>query len=354
MVCHRWRRVSRYGGKSFTNFTIVHGLATNSINSIGEDNSGNLWFAADGGVSRYDGRSFTNFTTAQGLADNLVYSIAKDKSGNLWFGTYNGASRYNGKSFTNFSEGLADKGVNSITEDKLGNLWFGTRGGVSKYDGKSFTNFTMAQGLANNEVNNITEDRLGNFWFATHGGVSRYDGRSFTNFSTAQGLANNEVWNIAEDKSGNLWFATQGGLNMLGRDKIETIAKKNEKIKENEREDNHLFTTYTAADGLPDNFVTQVLEVEGGKIYIGTNLGICELIPSPQPGGKAKVGVIFNSSAGYPVNNVNGGPNDMFKDSKGIIWIATGSDKTALVRFDPAAVHHNPESVNCCYSEYSH
>lgn len=34
---------------------------------------------------------------------------------------------------------------------------------------------------------------------------------------------------------------------------------------------------------------------------------------------------------------MNAGQNAMFKDSKGIIWIATGSDKTALVRFDSNA-----------------
>ena len=89
------------------------------------------------------------------MANNSVYSIMEDKTGNLWFGTSGGVSRYDGKSFTNYTtaQGLANNIVISITEDKTGNLWFGTAGGgVSRYDGKSFTNFTTEQGLANNTV----------------------------------------------------------------------------------------------------------------------------------------------------------------------------------------------------------
>ena len=83
--------VSRYDGKSFTTYTTAQGLANNSVLSIAEDKSGNLWFGTDGGgVSRYDGKSFTTYTSAQGLANSIVRSIFEDKSGNLWFGTNRG------------------------------------------------------------------------------------------------------------------------------------------------------------------------------------------------------------------------------------------------------------------------
>ena len=50
----------------------------------------------------------------------------------------------------------------------------------------------------------------------------------------------------------------------------------------------------------------------------------------------------YNSANGFPVKDVNTGQNTLFKDSKGIIWIATGSDKTALVRLDEDALWSNP------------
>ncbi|MES2284880.1 MAG: two-component regulator propeller domain-containing protein [Bacteroidota bacterium] len=379
--------VSRYDGKAFTNFTTVQGMANNVVSSISEDKSGHLWFGTEGGgMSRYDGKSFTNYTTAQGLANNAIWSIGKDKKENLWFSTYGGGvSRYDGKSFTNYTtaQGLANNVVKSIIEDKMGNIWFGTDGGgVSRYDpsaelrtgSESFTNFTTAQGLASNVVWCITEDKKGNLWFGTDGGgVSCYDGnrveaieaaqqrgeaipqetqglkkingkfvKSFTNFTSAQGLANNIVLSITEDKAGNLWFGTYGG----GMS----------------RYDGKSFANFTTTQGLPDNAVTQIVITKEQNIAIGTNFGVGMLVSfTPKLQGKSAqsnipaennlnneelknynpVIEIYNSAMGYPVKDVNAGQNAMFTDSKGIIWIATGADKTALVRFDYTALNKN-------------
>jgi ligand-binding sensor domain-containing protein len=108
-----------------------------------QDKNGNLWLATpDGGISKYDGKSFTHFSEKEGLASNFVNTILEDKSGNLWFGTYTGISKYDGKRFTNFTvrEGLVN--VNTILQDKSGNFWFGSYGGgLSKYDGLKFYPF---------------------------------------------------------------------------------------------------------------------------------------------------------------------------------------------------------------------
>ena len=197
----------------------------------------------------------------------------------------------------------------------------------------NFATYTTDNGLALDAISSACIDKTGNLWFGTGGGgVSRYDGKSFTNFTTQQGLANNNVLSITEDKTGNLWFGTQGGG--VSRLTVEQLQKKNDKVK---------FITYTTADGLPDDVVTQVVEGDDGKLYIGTNLGICELIKQPNE-ENYKVGLIYNSATGYPVKDVNAGQNGMYKDSKGIIWIATGADKTALVRFDERAVNKNPDA----------
>jgi ligand-binding sensor domain-containing protein/serine phosphatase RsbU (regulator of sigma subunit) len=382
--------VSRYDGKSFTNYTTAQGLANNSVYSITEDKTGNLWFGSDGGgVSRYNGKSFTNFTTAQGITNNAVLCINEDKTGNLWFGSEGGrVSRYDGTSFTNFTtaQGFANNVVLSILEDKTGKLWFGTRGdGVLLYDGTSFSNFTSAKGLANNVVVSIAEDKTGTLWFGTAGGgVSRYDGKSFTNFTTAQGLANNFVMSITEDKRGNLWFGTYGGGVSRYDGKYFTNFTTEQGLADNvvlsttedkmgilwigtagggvSRYDGKSFLNFTTADGLPDNAVTQVIITKEQNIAIGTNLGVGVLVSfSTKLGAQTTkhtitavnnlnnqelkahepVVEIYNSATGYPVKDVNSGGNCMFLDSKGIIWMATGSDKTALVRFDYKAINKN-------------
>ena len=208
-------------------------------------------------------------------------------------------------------------------------------GGVSKYDGKSFTNYTTLQGLANNVVFSITQDNQGNLWFGTlGGGVSKYDGDNFTNYTTAQGLANNMVWAIAQDKPGNLWFGTQQGLSVM-RKEISAQNSRDNKSKTNFS--GTLFQTLTTKDGLPDNFITQVVQGDAEKLYIGTNFGMCEIIPGNPVNDveqKWRVGKTYNTRNGYPVKDVNAGLRAMFKDRKGIFWIGTGSDKTGLVPFD--------------------
>ncbi|HYK45588.1 MAG TPA: two-component regulator propeller domain-containing protein [Parafilimonas sp.] len=337
--------ISKYGGKSFTSFTTAQGLNRSVVYSITEDQSRNLWFGTyRGGADKYDGKSITNYTTAQGLPSNDIYAVEKDRMGNLWFGTAaNGVCKYDGKTFTTYttSQGLADDRVFGILDDKQGNMWFATLKGISEFHDETFTNYSTRQGLANDQVFTIFEDSEGNIWFGTSGGgVTEYNGSTFTNYTTGQGLANDVVWTIDEDKDGNLWFGTQDGLSLLRK---ETLATFSESIKQKRPFTGNLFETITSKDGLPDNFITQILQSNDQKLYAGTNLGVCELVPSSDGDKKQKwtVGKTFNSLTGYPVKDVNGGTRAMFIDSKGIIWIGTGSDKTGLVRFDPKSVSNS-------------
>ncbi|MBK9567421.1 MAG: hypothetical protein IPO37_20305 [Saprospiraceae bacterium] len=67
-----------------------------------EDREGNIWFSAEGyGVYHYDGANFTQFTTDKGLTTNVVQSIYEDNKGQLWFGTWQGISIYDRQKFMN-------------------------------------------------------------------------------------------------------------------------------------------------------------------------------------------------------------------------------------------------------------
>jgi len=331
--------VCRYNGKAFTNFTASQGLPNNIVRSIQEDDSGNLWFGTDlGGASRYDGRSLTTFGISQGLVNETVWSIGKDREGNLWFGTAGGGvSKYDGKRFTTYSteQGLANTIIRSIYQDKKGKMWFGSwTGGVSQFDGRSFTNYTARQGLASNSVMDITEDDSGGMWFCTYGGgISFFDGNTFTNFGSEAGIPNNNVKCVLKDKAGNLWFGTEGGISIISPGNIKIVDE--HKKKGNER----LFRNFTTKEGLPNNTVADIIQSRSGIVYAGTNFGICEIITDPE--GNLKTGNVYSSPTGYPVKDVSSGFNTIYEDSKGIIWAGTGSDKTALVRFDPRSMRHD-------------
>ena len=345
--------ISRYDGNAFTNSTSAQGLVNNAVWSIHEDRTGNIWFGTNKGLSRFDGHYYTNYTASQGFFNNVFNSIAEDKSENTWFGTDKGVIRFDGHTFYRYTkaQGLIHNVILSIVEDNTGNIWFGTSVGLSCYNGKNFINYTTAQGLVNNNINCITKDKKGNLWLATAGGVSRYNGKYFTNYTTAQGLPNNTILTITEDKAGNLWIGTAGG----------GIS----------RYDGKTFLNFTTVQGLADNSICAIVQDQKGILWIGTNQGLSGLFfqttglqnktgRSLIPAGLLKasneklrtyrpIWEIYNTKTGYPlIRDVNGGSNNgaMICDNKGIIWIGTGNEKTALVRFDYHSVLKNKQPLS--------
>ncbi|MGB3078453.1 MAG: two-component regulator propeller domain-containing protein, partial [Saprospiraceae bacterium] len=377
-------KLAIYNGKSFSYLDKSNGLLYGDIHTITEDQSGNIWFGTEGhGIVKYSGTAF------QRLTNNSIRSIFEDHDGDLWFSGYGGAiTKFDGEYFTDYKlnipfwsifqdrsgiiwmgsegnglikfdqasftfytdvNGLADNSIMCILQDSKGNLWIGTRKGVSKFDGKSFINFTKSQGLAGDYVSCILEDKPGEFWIGTEGGLSFYDGKSFTNYSMSSELIGNNIKSLVKDKDDHLWIGTYGGGLT--------------------RYDGKSFYTYTTEQGLPDNVVTQVALTKEGYIIAGTNNGIALLTgfrsdtlsetyrPNQYTENKlfpaqnslhnedlahhSPVFEIFNSKTGYPVKDVNRGQNTIFQDHKGILWIATGSEKSGLTRFDYSALDDN-------------
>jgi signal transduction histidine kinase/ligand-binding sensor domain-containing protein len=341
-------RFDRYANRTFTSFQVNKDYA---VMSIAEDKMGNLWFGTyGGGVSRYDGKSFSNISISKGGASNGVVSITEDEKGNLWFGSFGGGvTQYDGKSFKTFTtaQGLASNDVKSIVEDKEGNLWLGTfGGGVSSFNGKSFTTYTTSEGLAHNRVTSIVKDKTGSLWFGTYGGgVSRYDGKTFRTFTTAQGLAHNLVRNMMVDSSGNLWFGTQEGLSLMRSHEVRMLAENaalsgiqgEYKSGSSKSISSLLFRNFNIKDGLPDNVVSHIVQMPDGKMAIGTNMGISIFAVTEEVSKLTDI-ELYSSNSGFPINTARTGLQAMFLDSKGVIWVSTGIEKTALVRFDYSAL----------------
>ena len=335
--------ITRFDDNSFTSFTINQGLGSNLIMSTLEDSKGNLWFGTLGaGVSVFDGETFTTYSLSQGLAADIVFSMAEDQAGNIWLGTLGGGlSKFDGETFTTYSstQGLPSNEIYSIAEDANRNLWLGTENGISKFDGASFTNYGPEQGLAGYVVLRVLPEENGGIWAtAEDGGLSYFDGEKFINFNSEQGLADNSVKGIVKDQKGNLWIGTANGLSMMP-DSLRN------NISQNLLPDQNPFYNFSTKDGLPDNFILQIVPMENGKIAVGTNLGIAVFnMPYSIISDYSIENLeVFNSDTGYPVKDLTDGQNGMYQDSRGILWAGTGSNKTALVRFDYGALLRNKE-----------
>ncbi|MBK6963149.1 MAG: hypothetical protein IPH20_04220 [Bacteroidales bacterium] len=276
--------VYRYDGKLFYNYTVKDGLNSNAVWSILEDKSGNIWFGTTDGICRYDGKNIipvsipfiirpvlsNNNYYSEWSTKNTVWSMLQDKSGNIWFGTGDGVYCYNGFKFTRFlnndgvinKESLHLKMIDCILEDKNGNIWFASgcppgMEGVCRYDGKSITS---AKPNGDSWIRFIVEDKKGNLWFSGRAnGNFIYDGKNFTKFTGKVGIGNP----LLVDTSGNVWFS--------GEERLSTI--------ENEGGiwcyDGKAFKNYNTIDGISKYAVWSMLQDRNGNIWIGTrNTGL--------------------------------------------------------------------------------
>lgn len=285
--------LSRFDGNSFTNYTTKDGLNGNSIYSIYEDRTFNLWIGTDNGVNKFDGKHFTVFTTKDGLSHNSIRGILEDEDGLIRIATYGGGvDTFDGTTFRHYTtkDGLVDNRVNCIMLDSRGNFWFGTEKGAAKFNGKTVITVTTDDGFPGEKIRSILEDGNGRLWFATDKGACRLDGTSVTPFTTREGLCNNDVRAILEDSDGHMWFTTADGVS---------------------RYDGSVFTTYTTLQGLSYNLVLNIMEDRENNIWLATDLGLTKLTRSA-----------------FKTITHEDGLNDntvwsLWDDHKGNVWIAT-------------------------------
>ena len=252
--------VIRYAENTLEYFSTNEGFGGIAVRGITEDKAGNIWFATSGGLTKYDGKSFTNYTEKEGLADNNTWCLTIDKNDIIWVGTLQGVSQFNSTTFTPFTlpEGKSDpnrgvtsaKIVHSIIEDSKGNMWFGTNGGAYIYNGKSLTNLSEKEGLCSNNVNAILEDKNGTFWFATSDkGICRWDGKSFTNITEKDDVKGTEGWSLFEDSKGNIWFPIEhSGVYKY---------------------DGKTFTNFQKKEGLGSGVIQTIYEDNKGLFWLG-------------------------------------------------------------------------------------
>ncbi len=384
--------------QNFSLYGKLQGLKEGHIFCMLEDKKKNIWFGTSGGgVSKYDGKSFTNYTAKEGFG-NSVYCMLEDKNGNIWFSVETGICRYDGKFCTYFknNESVSNYGVCSMIEDKIGNIWFGTNGGgVYKYDGnrveaiergdksarqnqqdlkktngklvKSFTHFTTKQGLSSNIIFKVLEDKNGNIWFGTQGGgASRYNGHSFSQFGYNEGFSNNHIRNLFEDKIGNIWFGIDGeGICKYDGNRVEAIEKGDKDAQQWQKDLNKTngkliktFTYYMDKQGLFGNAVLAMYEDKTGNIWTGSYAGgLCKFdgnrIDAIENGDKTaqlkqedlkkvngkliKCFTHFDEKQGLSYKDVR----CMLEDKSGNLWF--GTDGRGVCRYDGKSFTHFTE-----------
>ena len=91
------------------------------------------------------------------------------------------------------SDGLPQIRIRAIVQTRDGYLWLGTANGLVRFDGVNFTTFGIdTSSLKDNEIGSLVQDDEGALWIGTYGGgLTRFKDGQFTTFTTADGLPDN-------------------------------------------------------------------------------------------------------------------------------------------------------------------
>ncbi|MFA5329858.1 MAG: two-component regulator propeller domain-containing protein [Prolixibacteraceae bacterium] len=211
--------------------------------------------------------------TQLGLVEASPYALCEDRYGKIWLGNGWGVFVCDNKNLQ--FERITELGwlyVYDISEDSEGNIWIATMGnGVFKFDptNRKIKHYSFKvddpTSLSSNSVSSISETTNGDIWFSTdRGGICRYNKGTdnFTSFSIADGLPDDVAYKILEDKYKNLWFGTNKGL-----------VRFNPSTKE--------IRVFTQNDGLLGNQFNyqSALATKSGKLYFGGYDGLIAFDP---------------------------------------------------------------------------
>ena len=304
-------------------------LNSDIITDILETNDGQIWIATDGGgidiLDTEKGEFYHNTYNENdpaSLSTNAIYCLYSDKSNNIWAGTYlAGINIFNPgrKKFSYYKpnpdnqSGLGSNSVLAIYQDKDNDLLIGTDGGgmylynKDKY-GDKFIDFKLKEKASPEVVKTIYQTNDGTFWIGTwNKGLVKFDKKS-SKFS----YLGWDKGNPEKLTSPVVWSINEGDKNLLWIAVwpfgIDVYDWKKNKVVKHIRQSN----------GLKGKYISQIFKDSKGRIWIATyDEGLNRYIASSDRfvNYQYKSGSLRSLSS----NQVS----TIFEDSKSNIWIGT-------------------------------
>ncbi len=376
-----------------------HTLENNEIETIAEDNFGNIWIGTDNGAGLLQNSSdkipANDFIIFQhepqnefSLLSNSIKNIYVDRNNSVWIASYYGGVNVYNKDNYKFTpirqkswipNSLPSNNVTSFAEDDEGNLWIGTDGGgltllrngiydlyQNNYEQIQLYNpFTREY---QKKIKALKFDHSGNLWVGTWAsGVFKYHVQ--TGKHTYYGLNDPDqnfkaysVLTIEVDKDENVWVGTlTDGLGVYHPEKDS-------------------FTVYTVEEGSSHHFgasrINIIFSDSQNRMWIGGELGGLNLYHRDSDtfetiiyediltekiniisinetrDGKLLIGtleglIIYEPTTGSAVkfNELDGLPNHVIhatlEDENGNYWLTTNMGITIFNTMDTSVYSYN-------------
>ena len=283
------------------------------IHAVAQDIEGRIWVGKD-----YDGIDVLEKETGKvtslvahddngrSLPHNTIYDLYADRDGVMWVGTYKKGVSYYSESIFKFN--MYEWGdITCIEQADENRLWLGTNDhGIllwNRSTGKAEPFWRDAEGQLPNPVVSMLKSKDGKLWVGTfNGGLYCMNGSQIRSYKEGVGnaLASNNVWALVEDDKGRIWIASLGG----GLQCLEPVSG--------------TFETYTSSNSaLLENNVTSLCWVDNNTLFFGTaNQGVGMMDMRTR-----EIKKIQGQSGNVKLSN--DAVNHVYKDSRGLVWIAT-------------------------------
>lgn len=117
-------------------FTVKDGLPSIFAWTAYQDKLGYLWVGSPYGLSRFDGKSFTNYGLADGLLDSRTASGFMDSRFRYWAATESGVVEFKGNRFVSYpvSDSQHINWICQVLETKKGEVWALTDKGIYQFN----------------------------------------------------------------------------------------------------------------------------------------------------------------------------------------------------------------------------
>src|SRR5580693_1963345 len=201
-------------------WSISEGLPSIEAEAVSITPEGRIWFASGHRVGWLDSQDHIHiFAPQSGLPHEQVISILQDFEKILWVRTSAHLYRLSPGS-THFAAELPDlppaNDYGAPALDRSGNLMIPTVAGLYRRFSGQWEVIDQSRGMAVNATFAITEDREGAYWIGLGGaGIERWIGRkTWSSWTQAEGLPDNVVWSELRDKRKRLWLGTNTGVAM--------------------------------------------------------------------------------------------------------------------------------------------
>ena len=302
------------------NYTTADGLPHNEINRIVRDSRGFLWVCTPDGLTRYDGYGFTTYTTEQGLPNRGIEDLLEARDGRYWIATAAGLVRFDPAAAQPFAVVPVRDGdsattlVTMLLEDRGGVVWAGTTRGLYRLDeaagAAELRPVDIGIPHANRDQANVLSGaaaRDGSIWIGTPSGLYRRwpDGHA-ARYTRTDGLPDDFIHDVVEDRRGRLWVATRyEGL-------FELAAGTG-------REAPTVRRSYSVAQGLPTRWIFTIFEGAAGQLWLGTNAGLVRF--SPDARAPDDVFHAYSTSHGFTSKEITA----ISEDTGGNLWLGTNT-----------------------------